>query len=136
MRIALGDPDAPHAAQEGKSIAGAAAAEIRDALTLYRTLSTMENIDLRLHRAVLYNSIYRADDQFLVNQHIYGIPTAQVLRDEHVVFVHLAGAPRPERAIRFAELRERFRSSTARGGRNDTGISDGEDAGNRRTLLP
>jgi hypothetical protein len=26
---------------------------------------------------VLYNSIYRADGQMLVNQHIYGIPAAQ-----------------------------------------------------------
>jgi len=26
---------------------------------------------------VLYNSIYRADDQLLVNQHAYGFPAAQ-----------------------------------------------------------
>ncbi len=26
---------------------------------------------------MLYNSIYRADDQLLVNQHTYGIPAAQ-----------------------------------------------------------
>lgn len=26
---------------------------------------------------MLYGSIYRADGQFLVNQHIYGIPAAQ-----------------------------------------------------------
>jgi len=32
---------------------------------------------VRLHRTVLYNSIYRADDQVLVNQHTYGIPAAQ-----------------------------------------------------------
>ena len=37
----------------------------------------MENIEIRLHRTVLYNSIYRADDQLLVNQHAYGIPAAQ-----------------------------------------------------------
>ena len=37
----------------------------------------MENIEIRLHRTVLYNSIYRADDQLLVNQHTYGIPAAQ-----------------------------------------------------------
>lgn len=30
-----------------------------------------------LHRAVLYNSVYRADRQLLVNQHAYGIPAAQ-----------------------------------------------------------
>ena len=53
------------------------AAKIRNALTLYRPLCTVENIEIRLHRTVLYNSIYRADDQLMVNQHTYGIPAAQ-----------------------------------------------------------
>ena len=44
---------------------------------LYRPLGTVQNIENRLHRTVLYNSIYRADGQFLVNQHTYGIPAAQ-----------------------------------------------------------
>ena len=39
------------------------AAKIRNALTLYRPLCAVENIDIRLHRTVLYNSIYRAGDQ-------------------------------------------------------------------------
>ena len=52
-------------------------AKIRNALTLYRPLGAVENIEIRLHRTVLYNSIYRADDQLLVNQHAYGIPAAQ-----------------------------------------------------------
>ena len=53
------------------------AAKIRNALPLYRHLDAVENIEIRLHRTVLYNSIYRADDQLLVNQHSYGIPAAQ-----------------------------------------------------------
>ena len=79
VRIALGDPDGPHAAQRGKEegIGDAMPAKIRNALMLYRSLTTVENIELRLHRTVLYNSIYRADDQLLVNQHTYGIPAAQ-----------------------------------------------------------
>ena len=44
---------------------------------LYRPLAAVEDIEIRLHRTVLYNSIYRADDQLLVNQHTYGIPAAQ-----------------------------------------------------------
>ena len=44
---------------------------------LYRPLCAVENIEFRLHRTVLYNSIYRGDDQLLVNQHAYGIPAAQ-----------------------------------------------------------
>ena len=30
-------------------------------------------MELRLHGTVLYNSIYRADDQLLVNPHVYGV---------------------------------------------------------------
>jgi transcriptional regulator with XRE-family HTH domain len=79
VRIALGDPDRPNAVLRGEEegIGDAMAAKIRNALTLYRPLVAVENIDIRLHRAVLYNSIYRADGQFLVNQHTYGIPAAQ-----------------------------------------------------------
>ena len=39
--------------------------------------SVLRSCEVRLHRTVLYNSIYRADDQVLVNQHTYGIPAAQ-----------------------------------------------------------
>jgi transcriptional regulator with XRE-family HTH domain len=79
VRIALGDPDGPHAARRGEEegIGDAMPAKIRNALLLYRPLGTVQNIEIRLHRTVLYNSIYRADGQFLVNQHAYGIPAAQ-----------------------------------------------------------
>ena len=52
-------------------------AKIRNALMLYRPLTMVQNIEIRLHRTVLYNSIYRADDQLVANQHTYGIPAAQ-----------------------------------------------------------
>jgi hypothetical protein len=79
VRIALGDPDGTHAAERGEEegIGDAMAAKIRNALTLYRPLVKVQNVEIRLHRTVLYNSIYRADGQLLVNQHTYGIPAAQ-----------------------------------------------------------
>jgi transcriptional regulator with XRE-family HTH domain len=79
VRIALGDPDGPPAAERGEEegIGDAMAAKIRNALTLFRPLSAVENIEIRLHRTVLYNSIYRADDQFMINQHTYGVPAGQ-----------------------------------------------------------
>jgi hypothetical protein len=79
VRIALGDPDGTHAAERGEEegIGDAMAAKIRNALTLYRPLTKVRNIEIRLHRTVLYNSIYRADGQFMVNQHTYSIPAAQ-----------------------------------------------------------
>jgi hypothetical protein len=79
VRIALGNPDGTSVAERGdeEGIGNAMAAKIRNALTIYRPLRAVENIEIRLHRTVLYNSIYRADDQLLVNQHTYGTPAAQ-----------------------------------------------------------
>lgn len=75
VRIALGDPDSPHVAERGaeEGIGDAMPAKVRNALTLYHPLREVPNIEIRLHRTTLYNSIYRADDQLLVNQHAYGV---------------------------------------------------------------
>jgi hypothetical protein len=79
VRIALGNPDGQHIAQRGREegIGAALAAKVRNALVLLRPLLEHPGVELRLHDTVLYNSMYRADDQLLVNQHIYGIPAAQ-----------------------------------------------------------
>jgi hypothetical protein len=78
VRIALGDPDCAAVAQRGRDegIGDAMAAKVRNALTLYRPLMGIEHIGVRLHEAILYNSVYRADDQLFVNQHAYGVPAA------------------------------------------------------------
>jgi hypothetical protein len=78
VRIALGDPDSPNVAQRGaeEGVGDAMAAKIRNALALYRPLCDAHGVQLRLHHTVLYNSIYRADDELLVNQHVYGMPAA------------------------------------------------------------
>lgn len=78
VRIALGDPDSRRVAERGaqEGIGDAMAAKIRNALALYRPLREVGHAEMRLHRTVLYNSIYRADDEMLVNQHAYGIPAA------------------------------------------------------------
>jgi transcriptional regulator with XRE-family HTH domain len=89
VRILLGDPDCAEVAQRGKDegIDDGMAAKIRNVLVLYRSLRGRENVEFRLHATVLYNSIYRADDQFLVNTHVYGVPAgnAPVLHLRKVV---------------------------------------------------
>lgn len=50
------------------------AAKIRNVLVLYKPIRGLDNVEFRLHRTVLYNSIYRGDDQLLVNTHVYGMP--------------------------------------------------------------
>jgi hypothetical protein len=80
VRILLGDPDAPSVAARGiDETIGAAvmASRVQNALALYQPLADIENAEIRLHRTVLYNSIYRADAELLVNSHAYGTPAAQ-----------------------------------------------------------
>jgi transcriptional regulator with XRE-family HTH domain len=77
VRIALGDPDSPYLAERGEAgIGDATPTEIRNALNLYRSVGAVENVEIRLHQATLYNSIYRSDDRLLVNQRAYGVPAA------------------------------------------------------------
>jgi hypothetical protein len=79
VRILLGDPDCPAVDERGRSegIDGAMAAKVRNALVLHRALLAPHGGQIRLHSTVLYNSVYRADDEILVNQHVYGIGAAQ-----------------------------------------------------------
>jgi hypothetical protein len=49
----------------------------RTEIHLHRALeSLLEGVEFRFHRTVLYNSIYRADDQVLVNTHLFGVTAA------------------------------------------------------------
>ena len=79
IRLLLGDPDSESVAQRGadEGIDATMAAKIRNALVNYATLRTVPGVEFRLHRTVLYNSIYQADDQLLINTHIYKFPASQ-----------------------------------------------------------
>jgi transcriptional regulator with XRE-family HTH domain len=78
LRIILGNPDALTIRQRGaeEGIDDAITAKIRNVLVLYRPLRELPGVELRLHDTVLYNSIYHADDQLLINTHVYGNPAA------------------------------------------------------------
>lgn len=79
VRIMLGDPDSEQVAQRGadEGIDQSMAAKVRNAIVLYQPLRGVDGVEFRLHRTVLYNSIYQADDQLLVNTHIYNFPASQ-----------------------------------------------------------
>ena len=51
-------------------------AKIRNALALYAPLRDIENIEIRMHDAVLYDSIHGAESDFMVNQRSFGVPAA------------------------------------------------------------
>lgn len=77
VRILLGDPDSQAVADRGtdEGIELGMAAKINAVLVHYKRLQA-DGVEIRLHRTVLYNSIYRGDDQLLVNTHIYGEPAS------------------------------------------------------------
>lgn len=74
VRIALGDPDSPEVELRGREerLNEALTGRVRMALAYYRPLCDVPEIEFHLHHTALYNSIFRYDDQMLVNQHIYG----------------------------------------------------------------
>ena len=77
IRIAFGDPMsdsvALRSAEEGLGD-GVLAARIQYGLVPYTPLLSKENIGFRYHDTTLYNSIFRFDDEMIVNHHVYGVP--------------------------------------------------------------
>jgi len=99
VRILLGDPDSQAVADRGEDegVGDARAAKIRNALAMYRPLRSVEGVEFRFHRTVLYNSIYRADDQVLVNTHLFGVTAA------HAPVWHLRKLPAGELASLYID---------------------------------
>ncbi|MEU0990720.1 XRE family transcriptional regulator [Streptomyces sp. NPDC005953] len=75
VRIAIGDPDSANVQQRGKEERFGHGIESRCRLALmhYRPLTGVPGIEVRTHATTLYNSIYRADDQAMVNAHVWGV---------------------------------------------------------------
>ncbi len=65
VRVLLGDPESSEVAARGadEGLDDAMSAPIRNAFILYRPLRAVENAEFRFHATVLYNSIYRSDDE-------------------------------------------------------------------------
>ena len=79
VRIAFGDPDSDAVAlrsAEEHLGAGVLAARIRYGLAAYTPLQATPGIEFRFHGTTLYNSIFRFDEEMIVNTHIYGAPGA------------------------------------------------------------
>jgi transcriptional regulator with XRE-family HTH domain len=103
VRVLLGDPDSRQVADRGadEGVDDAMAAKIRNALVLFRRLRSAEGAEFRFHQTILYNSIYRGDDQLLVNTHIYGVTAA------HAPVWHLRKVAGGEIAATYLESFER-----------------------------
>ncbi|MGK5627770.1 helix-turn-helix domain-containing protein [Streptomyces sp. URMC 123] len=74
IKIAVGDADSPHVRARGREERFGHGIESRCRLALlhYAPLLDVPGIELRTHATTLYNTLYRADDQVLVNAHVWG----------------------------------------------------------------
>jgi len=74
VRIALGDPRAPALRCRGEEEGIGEGMAARAAMTLRHFAPQVgrDGIDVRVHDTTLYNSIFRFDDDMLVNTHVFG----------------------------------------------------------------
>ena len=78
IRLCFGDPSgsAIQLRDEEEGIYGTLGAKIRASLSYFTKLIGDPNCGVRLHNATLYASVFRFDDQLLVNPHIWGSPAS------------------------------------------------------------
>ena len=78
LRVLLADPTSARVAERGaeEGIGGAVTARVHNATALFRPLLETAGVEVREHATVLYNSIFRADEEMLVNPQVYGIAAA------------------------------------------------------------
>ncbi|MEU8269310.1 XRE family transcriptional regulator [Sphaerisporangium sp. NPDC049002] len=74
VRLCFGDPSSEAVAirDREEGLGGTLAAKIRSSLTYYRTLVDLDGCEVRLHATTLYASLFRYDDELLMNPHAYG----------------------------------------------------------------
>ncbi len=79
VRLALGDPggDAVRLRGREEGIRDGLAARVRMSLAYLTPALGTAGVQARLHDTTLYASLYRFDDDMLVNTHVYGAPAAQ-----------------------------------------------------------
>lgn len=75
VRIMIGDPDSANVIARGweERFGHGIASRCRLAQMHYAPLAGMRGIQVRQHSTTLYNSVYRADDEMLVNAHLWGM---------------------------------------------------------------
>ncbi|MCK1794995.1 XRE family transcriptional regulator [Streptomyces sp. XM4193] len=92
VRLLIGDPDGAQLAarDEEYRIGGGVAGRVAAVLAYYGERMP-EQVEIRLHDTPLYNSIYRFDDDMVVNVHAYGVlaaftPTMHIRRIDGAYF--------------------------------------------------
>ncbi|MDH3681545.1 MAG: XRE family transcriptional regulator [Acidimicrobiia bacterium] len=85
VRLLMGRHDGAELLRRGseEGIGDAVVSRVRNAMSFYQPHIEHGCMDIRLHDTTLYNSIFRFDDEMLVNSHVYGLPAA------HAPVIHL-----------------------------------------------
>lgn len=88
-RILFGDPASRVVSDRGEEegLGDGLAARIRTSLRYLGRAYEAPGVEVRLHDSILYNSLYRFDDDLLVNMHVYGSPAP------HNPVMHLRRVP-------------------------------------------
>lgn len=78
IRLCFGDPGGLAVAARGheEGIGDTLSAKIRASLSYYRPILSADRCEVRLHDTTLYSSLFRYDDNLLVNPHIWGQPAS------------------------------------------------------------
>jgi len=78
-RLLFGEPSSEVVRERGdeEGIGEGLAARIRTSIRYLRDVPKVPGCEVRLHETILYNSLYRFDDDLLVNMHVYGAPAPQ-----------------------------------------------------------
>lgn len=79
IRLLFGNPEADEAkkrSSEERLAEGTVSARIHNALALITPLASIDGVDLHYHDTTLYNSVFRFDDEMIINMHVYGQPGA------------------------------------------------------------
>ncbi|MCM2390922.1 helix-turn-helix domain-containing protein [Streptomyces albipurpureus] len=78
VRLCFGDSNGQAVAIRGREegIGDTLAAKIRASLTYYRPLLSEVGCEVRLHDTTLYTSMFRYDNNLLINPHVWGQPAS------------------------------------------------------------
>lgn len=107
VTILLGDPECAEVASRGaeEGIGDAMASKVRNTLAFYLPLRDVSGVRVMFHCTTLYNSIFRFDNEMLVNTHVYGFPA------HHAPVIHLRHLAGGEVFGTYADSFDRVRSS-------------------------
>ena len=125
IRLLFGNPASREVIRrsEDEGIGKAAIpAKVRNALAYFHALDGAEGVEIRCHGTTLYNSIFRYDDEMIVNPHVYGLTAP------HAPALHL-------RRLSRATCSTRTSRASIRSGRQRSRRSGNQDYAEAR-LLP